>query len=193
MTRASRSDGLKPPSRTSERGAAALTTTVAACLVLLVAGTVVGALLDLAVASARARTAADAAALAGAGASPLVGGDGDPCASAATVARANGGHIVGCAVTRPHARRGEVLRVAVTVRVPTVGPLARPLPDSTATATAAVLPADPVGCLSSSAARSGCSRHGRGLRSARVAGQYGGQQAHGGVLVQGVVAVAALR
>jgi hypothetical protein len=114
-------------------------------MVLLVAGTVVAALVDLAVASARARTAADAAALAGAGASPLVGGagaDGDVCAAAATVAEANGGDIVACSTPRPDGRRGEVLRVAVTVRVPRTGPLAVGPGDRTATATAAVLPAD---------------------------------------------------
>lgn len=122
----------------SERGGVGLFVAATGALVVLVAASIIGAVVDLGVTAARARTAADAAALAGAGASPLVGGDGEVCASARVVASANGATLETC-VTRPTTRAAEPLRVEVSTRVPTSLPLLRPfVEDLTAPAAAAV-------------------------------------------------------
>lgn len=130
-----------------ERGAAALSTVVLAAIFLTVAAAIGGAVTDVALAAARARTAADAAALAGAAASPLTGGDPDedPCAAAARLAEHNEAELTGCTLpsVHPDPDRGEVLRVRVRVSVPTRGPLTAAFPDLTATAEAALLPTDP--------------------------------------------------
>ncbi|MPZ86682.1 MAG: hypothetical protein GEU81_01150 [Nitriliruptorales bacterium] len=93
MTRA------RPRGRTAladEQGAVALLVLMA-MFVLSAAGLVVlGAVTDLAVTAARARTAADSAALAAVGATPLLGGDGDTCAAASDAAEANNGRLVRC-------------------------------------------------------------------------------------------------
>lgn len=102
-----------------EQGGVALLVVMAA-FVLGAAGLVVlGAVNDLAVTAARARTAADAAALAAVGATPLLGGDGDACAAASAAADANHARLVRCqsadgSGTGAVARSGVLVEIAVT-------------------------------------------------------------------------------
>jgi hypothetical protein len=104
---------------TGERGAAGLTMVLATVLMVTVGLTVVTAVADLALTSARARAAADAAALAAVTVSPLAGGGvapdwgraADPRTVAERLARANHGELVG---VQPD---GWPLRYGVTVVV----------------------------------------------------------------------------
>ena len=79
-----------------ERGGVGLLTALLVSMLLIAGVAVVGVVMDLQGAAARARTAADAGALAAAGASPLNGGGSDPCGAARRVVRANGGALEHC-------------------------------------------------------------------------------------------------
>ena len=83
---------------------------VAVIPLLVLAGTVVIGLGQVAVARHRADTAADAAALAGA--STLLAGDGDPCAVATRLVVAHGARLASCRVV------GDVVQVSCTVALP---------------------------------------------------------------------------
>jgi hypothetical protein len=98
---------------TADRGSAGLTLILGAVLMVTVALAGVTAVADLALTSARARSAADAAALAAVATSPLAGGGAgaDPRAEAQRLAAANRADIVELA---PH---GWPLRYGVTVAV----------------------------------------------------------------------------
>lgn len=92
--------GHRPALAQAEDGTAGLVTMVLALLAVIAGVAALALTVDLALASARARTAADAAALAAAAASPLVAGTsasvGDPAAAraaAAEVSRANGARL----------------------------------------------------------------------------------------------------
>lgn len=104
--------------RDTERGTVALLLVIAQ-FVLSAAGLVVLAVVtDVAITTAKARTAADAAALAAVGATPLLGGDGDTCAAASDAAAANGARVVRChemAVPAAPTQAGSGIRVDVTL------------------------------------------------------------------------------
>lgn len=121
----------------AERGGVALAALLGALLSAAVAALVLAATVDVGVAAARARTAADAAALAGAGDSPLVGGHGRPCRSAARVAAANGAVLRACRLHGLGA--GPASAVTVVVGVAPRG-LGTPAGAVRARATAAALP-----------------------------------------------------
>ena len=107
-----------------ERGAVGLTTVAVVLGGTVLAGAVALGAADVGLAHARAGTAADAAALAGVGVDPLVGGSGEHCAAATSLAEANGAVLEDCAVTR-HAVGAQPVRVAVRVAVtPRSAPLA---------------------------------------------------------------------
>ena len=107
----------------SDRGAAGLTVVLGTVVVLVVGLVGVTAVADLALASARARVAADAAALAGVGASPLAGGGpgADPRAQARDLAAANDAELVATDDL------GWPLRYGVTVAVQPSTPWVRRL------------------------------------------------------------------
>ena len=123
-----------------DRGAVTLTVTVLTCVLLLVVTAMTAALTDLTGTAARARAAADATALAAAAAAPVTGGDGDTCTAAADVSQAAEVTLVTCTHPPADTSRGEMLRVMVTVRAPTTGPLTVGVNGLEASATAAVLP-----------------------------------------------------
>jgi hypothetical protein len=110
-----------------EAGSAGLLTVLAGLLFTLVGGAMVTGATDVAVAAARARTAADAAALAAIAASPLVGGDNDPAAAAAEVATANGARVASLSTGggTPVRDGGWPRRVEVSVIVEPVSVLVR--------------------------------------------------------------------
>jgi hypothetical protein len=122
-----------------ERGSVMLLTVVLGSLGLTGAVGLVLVAVDLGVASARARVAADAAALAAVQASPVIGGDGERSAHAAAAAAANGARMSRCAEGPPPGWPWTVdCEVAVVPQLRAVRALAPPL---RARAAAALTPA----------------------------------------------------
>ena len=109
----------------SEAGAAGLVAVAAMAMTAAIVAIVLGGVLDIAAAAARARTAADAAALAAAATSPLVAGVAPgagaprPAEAAQEVAQANGARLVETTL------RDWPLRVGVRVTVQPRTPWAR--------------------------------------------------------------------
>lgn len=127
-------------SAASDNGGVGLTVVGAGLAFWWVGLVLLGCVVDLGVASARARTAADAAALAAMSTSPLVGGDGQPDGPASALARANGAEIVSTD------RSQWPLQIAVEVRVaPTVALVRRVVGPVRARAAAIAVPDPAVG------------------------------------------------